>query len=88
MWRGLDSGYASYRSQVWSRWPGAGVTELFGSAPAYQDTVAAMVGSGAVVDSGMIYFDARVSRRYPTVEIRAADVCLVVTHAARRTVAN
>jgi hypothetical protein len=27
---GRDSGYASWRSQVWCRWPTAGATELFG----------------------------------------------------------
>jgi carboxylate-amine ligase len=34
-----------------------------------------MVESGVLLDDGMIYFDARLSHRYPTVEIRAADVC-------------
>jgi glutamate---cysteine ligase / carboxylate-amine ligase len=29
-----------------------------------------------LLDEGMIYFDARLSRRYPTVEIRVADVCV------------
>jgi carboxylate-amine ligase len=27
-----------------------------------------------ISDAGMIYFDARLSSRYPTVEIRVADV--------------
>jgi carboxylate-amine ligase len=35
-----------------------------------------MVESGVLLDDGMIYFDARLSRRYPTVEIRVADVCI------------
>ena len=30
-WMGDDSGYASFRSQVWSRWPTAGPTRLFGT---------------------------------------------------------
>ena len=34
-----------------------------------------MVDSGVLLDDGMIYFDARLSPRYPTVEIRVADVC-------------
>lgn len=29
-----------------------------------------------LLDEGMVYFDARLSRNYPTVEIRVADVCL------------
>jgi carboxylate-amine ligase len=75
-WQGEDSGYSSYRSQVWARWPSAGVTDLFGSAAAYHDTVREMVASQTVLDHAMVYFDARLSQRYPTVEIRVADVCL------------
>jgi glutamate---cysteine ligase / carboxylate-amine ligase len=75
-WQGRDSGYASYRYQVWGRWPSAGPTEPFGTPKAYHDTVTAMIESGALLDEGMIYFDARLSRHYPTVEIRVADVCL------------
>jgi carboxylate-amine ligase len=75
-WQGRDSGYASYRSSVWGRWPSAGPTELFRSADRYHEQVSAMVGTGALRDRGMIYFDARLSATYPTVEIRVADVCL------------
>jgi carboxylate-amine ligase len=35
-----------------------------------------MVASGTLIDRGMVYFNARLSERYPTVEIRIADVCL------------
>lgn len=75
-WHGRDSGYASYRSLVWGRWPSAGPTEPFGSPEAYEQAVEALLATGAVVDRGNLYFDARPSERYPTVEIRAADVCL------------
>ncbi len=78
-WQGRDSGYHSYRRQVWARWPSSGPTELFGTPRVYHETVDAMVGTGALLDEGMVYFDARLSRRYPTVEIRVADVCLRVT---------
>jgi len=75
-WESQDSGYASYRSQVWQRWPTAGPTEPFGSASAYNAVVDGLIAAGAALDPGMIYFDARLSRRYPTVEVRVADVCL------------
>jgi carboxylate-amine ligase len=75
-WKGRDSGYASYRSVVWGRWPSAGPTEPFGTPQVYEDTVQALLQTGAVVDRGNLYFDARPSEKYPTVEIRAADVCL------------
>lgn len=75
-WHGEDTGYASYRSQVWNRWPSAGPLEILGSPEAYHQLVHDMVGTGVAMDEGMIYFDARLSRHYPTVELRVADVCL------------
>ncbi|MFJ7206160.1 glutamate--cysteine ligase [Streptomyces sp. NPDC098789] len=75
-WQGEDSGYGSYRSRVWNRWPSAGPVDLFGSADRYHEQVRAMIDTGVLCDEGMIYFDARLSATYPTVEVRVADVCL------------
>lgn len=75
-WMGDDSGYASFRSQVWSRWHTAGPTRRFGTPEAYHAAVEGLVATGTILDEGMIYFDARLSARYPTVEVRVADVCL------------
>lgn len=75
-WHGEDTGYASYRSQVWNRWPSAGPLDILGSPDAYYQLVHDMVSTGVVLDEGMVYFDARLSRHYPTVEVRIADVCL------------
>jgi carboxylate-amine ligase len=80
-WQGHDSGYASYRQQVWVRWPSSGPAEPFGTPQAYHDTVQAMIDSGTLLDEGMVYFDARLSRHYPTVEIRIADVCMLADDA-------
>ncbi|WP_055600334.1 glutamate--cysteine ligase [Streptomyces aureus] len=75
-WQGQDSKYASYRSRVWNRLPSAGPMPVFGSADRYHEQVRAMLGTGVLRDEGMIYFDARLSATYPTVEVRVADVCL------------
>jgi carboxylate-amine ligase len=75
-WQGRDSAYASFRYQVQGRWPSAGPADVFGNAAAYRETVAQMIGTGTLLDTGMVYFDARLSQRYPTLEIRIADVCL------------
>lgn len=72
---GVETGYASWRAQIWESWPTAGAVEPFGDAAGYHRAVADLVDSGAALDEGMIYFDARLSRTYPTVEIRIADVC-------------
>lgn len=84
-WLGRDSGYASFRSQSWNRWPSSGPTELFADAADYARVVADLVATRTIVDTGMVYFDARLSETWPTVEIRIADVALhvddAVTHA-------
>ncbi|MEU6313086.1 glutamate--cysteine ligase [Streptomyces sp. NPDC047014] len=78
-WQGEDSAYAGYRSRVWNRWPSAGPVGIFGSADRYHEQVREMVDTGVLRDEGMIYFDARLSATYPTVEVRVADVCLEPT---------
>jgi glutamate---cysteine ligase / carboxylate-amine ligase len=81
-WNGTDSGYSSYRYQVWGRWPTSGPTDIFGSAEDYERQVRDLLLSGVPLDEGMVYFDARLSRNHPTVEVRVADVCLEAEHAA------
>ncbi|WP_121252726.1 carboxylate-amine ligase [Nocardioides ferulae] len=70
-----DTGYASWRSQVWGRWPSAGPTEAFGSMAGYRAAADGLLASGAARDRGMLYFDARLSEGQPTVEVRVFDVC-------------
>jgi carboxylate-amine ligase len=80
-WQGADTGYASYRSQVWHRWPSAGPTEVFTDASDYHRLIEAVLATDTVLDSGMVYFDARLSENWPTVEVRTADVALRVEDA-------
>jgi glutamate---cysteine ligase / carboxylate-amine ligase len=75
-WQGTDTKYASFRSQTMIRWPISGPTDVFGTAENYRGRVAHLLASGVLLDEAMIYSDARPSHRYPTVEIRVADVCL------------
>lgn len=81
-WQGHDTGYASFRAQVWARWPSAGPAEVFGDVAAYRRYVESVLDTGVPLDEGMLYADARPSRRYPTVELRVADVCTDVRDAA------
>jgi glutamate---cysteine ligase / carboxylate-amine ligase len=80
-WQGTDTGYASYRSRAWQRWPSAGPNEVFPDAAAYHRLVDDVLATGTVLDTGMLYFDARLSEKWPTVEVRTADVALRVEDA-------
>ncbi|WP_151081785.1 carboxylate-amine ligase [Nocardioides cynanchi] len=78
---GRDTGYASWRQQVWTRWPTAGPAEPYGSAAEYRRVSETLIRLGAALDDGMLYYDARLSASYPTVEIRVADTCTDVDDA-------
>jgi glutamate---cysteine ligase / carboxylate-amine ligase len=80
-WRGHDTGHASWRSQIWSRWPTGGPADPFGDPAGYDRTTRLLRAWGAALDPGMLYFDVRPSQNYPTVEIRVADVCTEVDDA-------
>jgi carboxylate-amine ligase len=80
-WQGEDTGYASYRTEVWHRWPSAGPNEVFADAAAYRRLIDEVLATDTVLDTGMVYFDARLSEKWPTVEVRTADVALRVEDA-------
>ena len=72
---GRDTGYASWRSQIWSHWPSAGPTAPFSSVAAYRQLCRELMDFGAARDPAMLYFDARLSAHQPTVEVRIFDTC-------------
>ena len=74
VYRNSDTGYASWRSVLWARWPSAGPPPHFDSADEYDAVVAMLQHAGAMLDDGMVYWDVRPSKNFPTVEVRVADV--------------
>jgi carboxylate-amine ligase len=75
---GVDTGHASWRAMLLDRWPSLGPTPYFASTDDYERTVRALVDSGVMLDETMVLWHARPSARYPTVEVRVADVCPTV----------
>jgi carboxylate-amine ligase len=73
---GHDTGWASWRYVIQSRWPTAVPPAVWPDAAAYDAAVRRLIGRGAALDERSVYFLARLSPRYPTVEVRIADVCL------------
>ncbi|MFF5447634.1 glutamate--cysteine ligase [Streptomyces sp. NPDC012888] len=76
LWDGRDTGFASWRTIVFSRWPVSGPPPLFDSFADYGQRLDALVASGVIADRGQVYWQARLSERYPTVEVRCLDVQL------------
>jgi carboxylate-amine ligase len=85
-WEGVDTGYASYRTQWFGRWPVTGMPDAFGTKAAYDGLVADLVETGMIDDASHLYWDVRPSTKFPTLEVRVADTMPllddVVLHAA------
>jgi carboxylate-amine ligase len=77
-WQSVDTGYASYRLEVWQRWPTSGVPPILKGRCEYDDMVETLRRIEAIEDETFLYWFARPSARYPTLEIRVCDTCLSV----------
>lgn len=80
-WLGVDTGYASFRTEIWRRWPMAGTQQVFASRAEYDGLVEALVATGSITDATKIYWDVRPSARFETLEFRITDVCLTADEA-------
>ena len=71
---GQDTGFASWRSTVWSRWPVSGPPPFFTSWQHYEQACDTMIVAGTALDRAMVYWDVRPATELPTVEVRISDV--------------
>lgn len=74
-WQGDDTGYASFRTALWSRWPMSGPPPIVRSYAEYRQLVDTIISTGSVKDAGRIYWDIRLSASHETIEFRVMDVC-------------
>ena len=74
-WHGIDTGLASYRTSVFRSLPRTGMPDEFSSWADYRRHVDALVRTGVIEDATKLWWDLRPSDRYPTLEMRASDIC-------------
>jgi carboxylate-amine ligase len=76
LWEGEDTGFASWRTLVFDRWPVSGVPPYFADDTDYDRRVRRLLDTGVIADTGQVYWQARLSERHPTLEVRCCDVQL------------
>ncbi|MEU3985390.1 glutamate--cysteine ligase [Streptomyces sp. NPDC026672] len=74
LWEGNDTGFASWRTVVFNRWPVSGVPPFFADEEDYDRRVRMLLSTQVIDDTGQLYWQARLSERYPTLEVRCLDV--------------
>lgn len=75
-WEGVDTGYASYRMQVWQSWPTATMPPVLRNDAALRRLVTSLQAVEAIEDASGLHWHVRPSAKLPTVELRVADVCI------------
>lgn len=74
LYAGEDTGYASFRSIMWRRWPRSGPPPRMENEAEYRRVVEDLTRTGWIDAPGRIYWEIRPHHQYPTVEFRVADV--------------
>ncbi|MGW5352601.1 carboxylate-amine ligase [Streptomyces sp. NPDC004031] len=75
-WDGRDTGFAGWRTIVSDRWPVTGPPPYTADGADYARETSALLDSGVIADLGQVYWHARLSESYPTLEVRVCDVQL------------
>ena len=74
-WLSEDTGYDSFRTLMWLKWPMTGPPQPFADRADYDRTIRGLVRAGVISDGTKVYWDVRIPQDKPTVEFRMADVC-------------
>ncbi|RLE13121.1 MAG: carboxylate-amine ligase [Actinobacteria bacterium] len=74
-WHGEDTGLKSYRPAIFRALPRTGLPDEFLSWSDYRRHVDVLVDTGVIEDASKLWWDIRPSDRYPTLEMRSADIC-------------
>jgi len=73
-WRGKDTGLKSYRLAVFDELPRTGLPPQFDSWGEYNRHIHVLTNAGLIEDGSKLWWDIRPSARFPTLEMRIADI--------------
>ncbi|HEY5809568.1 MAG TPA: carboxylate-amine ligase, partial [Povalibacter sp.] len=80
-WDRRVTGLLSYRQAIYDEWPRSGVPDFFDDEADYQAFASLLQRVGAIRDASYFWWAIRPAAKYPTLELRIADVCTRVEDA-------
>lgn len=78
-WEGRQTGYKSFRTKVFDKFPRTGIPETFESIEAYDNYIKLLVKTNCIDNAKKIWWDLRVHPFFNTVEFRICDVPMTVS---------
>lgn len=73
-WIGRNTGFKSYRSKVFDRFPRTGIPDFFMSLSEYDNYVKLLIKTNCIDDAKKIWWDIRVHPHFQTLEYRVCDI--------------
>lgn len=77
-WEGRKTGYKSFRTKVFDKFPRTGIPDFFESIESYDNYIKVLVKTNCIDNAKKIWWDLRVHPFFNTVEFRICDVPLTV----------
>jgi glutamate---cysteine ligase / carboxylate-amine ligase len=77
-WEGRQTGYKSFRTKIFDKFPRTGIPDFFESIEAYDNYIKILVKTNCIDNAKKIWWDLRVHPFFNTVEFRICDVPLTV----------
>ncbi|HEY9117023.1 MAG TPA: carboxylate-amine ligase [Roseivirga sp.] len=75
-WEGRDTGFKSFRSKIFDKFPRTGIPPVFESISEYESYINLLIKTRCIDNAKKIWWDIRVHPFYPTIEVRICDVPL------------
>jgi carboxylate-amine ligase len=77
-WEGRNTGFKSFRSKVFDKFPRTGIPGIFDNYAQYENYVNLLVKTRCIDNLKKIWWDIRIHPVFPTLEVRICDVPLTV----------
>lgn len=77
-WEGKQTGYKSYRTKIFDKFPRTGIPDYFESIEAYDKYIDLLVKTNCIDNAKKIWWDLRVHPFFNTVEFRICDVPMTI----------
>lgn len=77
-WEGRQTGYKSFRTKVFDKFPRTGIPDYFESIEAYDNYINLLIKTNCIDNAKKIWWDLRVHPFFNTVEFRICDVPMTI----------
>lgn len=77
-WEGRNTGFKSFRSKVFDKFPRTGIPDYFNTYEDFIGYVNLLVKTGCIDNAKKIWWDLRVHPFFPTIEFRICDIPMLV----------